>query len=110
MKSTAVVIPSVFFENSPLVLFEAMNFCKPVIVSDVGGLPEFVKDSYNGLVFKAGNSTQLSEKIKLLLNSKKKTSIFVKRNLKLLKSFSAKNHLKLIEKFYNELLINSKSL
>ncbi|KKU30615.1 hypothetical protein A2239_02890 [Candidatus Uhrbacteria bacterium RIFOXYA2_FULL_40_9] len=51
-RSTAVLLPSRVEENFPLILLEAMAAGKPVIASDVGGVPEIVEDHVNGLLVK----------------------------------------------------------
>lgn len=50
-----VVVPSVWWENSPLVIQEAFAMKRPVITSDIGGMAEKVQDGVNGLHFRAGD-------------------------------------------------------
>ena len=38
------------FENCPLSVIDALHFSMPVIATKVGGLPELVKDPYNGFL------------------------------------------------------------
>jgi glycosyltransferase involved in cell wall biosynthesis len=57
----AVVIPSRWRENNPLVALEAKAYGSPLIVSDRGGLPELVEDDKRGLVFESGNKEELTE-------------------------------------------------
>jgi len=49
--SKCVVLPSEWYENGPYSAMEAMALGKPLIVSDLGGLPELVEESINGYVF-----------------------------------------------------------
>ena len=58
-----VVMPSVWWENSPLVIQEAFKYGRPMIVSNIGGLAEKVVDKQDGLHFRAGNAMDLAEKI-----------------------------------------------
>ena len=46
------VVPSLWWENSPLVIQEAFHFGRPVICSDIGGMAEKVTDGVNGLHFR----------------------------------------------------------
>jgi glycosyltransferase involved in cell wall biosynthesis len=46
----AVLLPSRVHENFPLTILEAMAAGKPVIASEVGGVPEIVEDRVNGLL------------------------------------------------------------
>ncbi len=54
---------------TPLKPLEAMAMEKAVVVSDVGGLKELVKDGETGLVFKAGERGDLAERILTLAES-----------------------------------------
>ncbi|HEX8673456.1 MAG TPA: glycosyltransferase, partial [Longimicrobium sp.] len=47
----AIVVPSVWVENSPLVIHEALQARVPVITGDAGGMSELVSDGENGLLF-----------------------------------------------------------
>lgn len=67
--SLAVIVPSIWYENASASVFEAMALAKPVIASDIGGLGEIVQDKITGLLFKAGDSHDLAEKIKLLADN-----------------------------------------
>jgi len=55
-----LVIPSRWYENSPLVLLYALATRTPVIVTDVKGMSEFVKDGFNGYTFKKNNVEHLT--------------------------------------------------
>jgi glycosyltransferase involved in cell wall biosynthesis len=54
-----LAIPSTWYENSPLVLLNALASHTPVLVSDVQGLTEFVTEGLNGWSFKRGSSADL---------------------------------------------------
>lgn len=58
-----VVMPSVWWENSPLVIQEAFKFGRPMIVSNIGGMAEKVKDGVDGLHFRVGSAMDLAHKI-----------------------------------------------
>ncbi len=53
---------------TPLKPLEAMALEKIVIGSDVGGIKELVKDGYNGILFKAGDDKDLTDKCLYALN------------------------------------------
>jgi glycosyltransferase involved in cell wall biosynthesis len=55
-----LVIPSRWYENSPLVLLYALATRTPVIVTDVKGMSEFVKDGFNGYTFQKNSVEQLT--------------------------------------------------
>jgi glycosyltransferase involved in cell wall biosynthesis len=56
-----VVVPSIWWENSPLVIQEASQYGRPVICSDIGGMAEKVADGVNGLHFRRGDPDSLAE-------------------------------------------------
>ena len=53
----AVVVPSIWAENSPLVIHEALQAGVPVITADYGGMAEYVHDGENGLLFTHRDAT-----------------------------------------------------
>lgn len=63
-----VVMPSVWWENSPLVIQEAFKFGRPLVVSDIGGMSEKVKDDLYGLHFRASSTQNLASKIIQIAN------------------------------------------
>lgn len=58
-----VVVPSIWWENSPLVIQEAFQHGRPVICSNVGGMAEKVTDGVNGLHFRVGDPNDLARTI-----------------------------------------------
>jgi glycosyltransferase involved in cell wall biosynthesis len=59
----AVVVPSIWVENSPLVIHEALQARMPVITADSGGMAEYVHHEQNGLLFTHRNPTSLAEQM-----------------------------------------------
>jgi glycosyltransferase involved in cell wall biosynthesis len=58
-----VVVPSIWWENSPMVIQEAFSAKVPLIVSDIGGMAEKVVPNVNGLYFRSGKAQALADKI-----------------------------------------------
>lgn len=54
-----VVVPSIWWENSPVVIEEALCAGRPIICSDIGGMAEKVENGVSGLHFRAGSSLDL---------------------------------------------------
>ena len=54
-----LVVPSIWPENSPLVIREAFLAGVPVVASRIGGIPETVTDGVNGLLFDPGDAADL---------------------------------------------------
>ena len=62
----AVILPSECYENAPMTIIEAFSHAKPVISTNIGGIPEMVKDGINGYLFEYKNIDDLKEKVLLL--------------------------------------------
>ncbi len=69
-EASFVVIPSQWYENCSMSVLEAMAMGKPVIASNIGGLPEQVEDGKTGFLFEMGNVEELSQKIITLAKNK----------------------------------------
>src|SRR4029079_18074152 len=62
----ALVVPSIWEENSPLVIREAFAAGVPVVASKIGGIPELVTDEANALLFEPGNVGDLTRQLRRL--------------------------------------------
>jgi len=64
------VLPAIWNDPFPTVLVEAAAAGLPIVTTNVGGIPEFVKDKVNGIVLEdARDISDLSRKILLLLKN-----------------------------------------
>ncbi len=64
MRSTDwVVVPSIWWENAPLVIDEAFHHGRPVLCSDIGGMAEAVTHGVNGLHFRVGDVQALASRM-----------------------------------------------
>jgi glycosyltransferase involved in cell wall biosynthesis len=59
-----VVVPSIWWENAPLVIQEAKMHRRPVICSDIGGMAEKVRDGVDGLHFHVRDPHSLADTIR----------------------------------------------
>mgnify|MGYP001480356476 CR=1 FL=1 len=64
--SDILVVPSIY-ENCPTIILEAMSSGKIVVASRVGGIPEIIKNNYNGFLFEKGNSEELAQILSRIL-------------------------------------------
>ncbi len=62
----AIVVPSIWAENSPLVIHEALQARVPVITADFGGMAEYVHHEQNGLLFAHRNPESLAQQMQRL--------------------------------------------
>jgi len=56
----ALVVPSLWFENYPLVIHEGFSAGRPVLASRLGAIPECVRDGVDGLLFAPGDADDLA--------------------------------------------------
>jgi glycosyltransferase involved in cell wall biosynthesis len=69
MKNAAVLALPSLSEGLGRVIIEAMAAATPVIASDVGGIPEIVKDGDNGFLVAPGDERGLAEKLRWMLKN-----------------------------------------
>jgi len=100
-QSTLIIIPSEWPENFPISILEAFSLGKPVIASNIGGLPELVQNNQTGLLFEPGNYIDLKNKIEQLLNNPLKIQKMGKIAQEAIKNnYSSEIHYKKIIKIY----------
>lgn len=58
-----VIVPSIWWENSPVVIQEAFLHHRPVIASGIGGMAEKIRDEVDGLHFRTGSPESLADKL-----------------------------------------------
>lgn len=63
----ALVVPSIWYENMPYVVLEALSRGRPVIASRLGGVPERIREGENGWLFEAGNPDDLVRAVRKLM-------------------------------------------
>jgi len=85
--SNVVVVPS-RMESLPTIVKEAFYLNVPVIGTDVGGIPELIKNNETGLIVPPENPFELAQAINELLSDKEKSeklavngNTFVKNNM-----------------------------
>jgi glycosyltransferase involved in cell wall biosynthesis len=63
-----LVVPSLWYENSPNVILEAFASGTPVIASNLGGMTELVENGVNGLLFRRGDDKDLYRQLRKLID------------------------------------------
>jgi glycosyltransferase involved in cell wall biosynthesis len=64
-----IVVPSIWAENSPLVIHEAQACKIPVITANFGGMKEYISHGVNGLLFEHRNTKSLHEQLNFALEN-----------------------------------------
>lgn len=100
-----IIVPSEWYDNSPLVIYESMAYGKPVIAAKLGGMPELIVEGETGMLFDAGNAEQLREKIKFMWNHPGLLEKFGKAaRAKAEQEFDPAAHYNIMSGWYRELL------
>jgi glycosyltransferase involved in cell wall biosynthesis len=95
-----LIVPSIWYENSPLTIHEAFIFKVPVLTSNIGGMAELVKDNVNGLHFQVGDIDDLCRKINYCIEHPEEVEQMA-RNTPAVKSIS--DNAEELEKMYYQL-------
>jgi glycosyltransferase involved in cell wall biosynthesis len=96
-----VVVPSRWWENSPLVVQEAFMHHRPVICSGLGGLAEKVQDEINGLHFLVGRPDSLATVIE---RAATEAGLWERLQAGIPDVYTADEHVASLTRMYGELL------
>lgn len=66
-RAGAVVVPSLWPENQPYAVLEAMLLGRTVLASRVGGIPELIDDGEDGLLVEPGDAVALADGLRRVL-------------------------------------------
>jgi len=62
-KIDLMVLPSICKDTAPQTIFESFSARIPIVASNIGGFPDFIKDGVNGYLFEPGDSQDLAKKL-----------------------------------------------
>jgi glycosyltransferase involved in cell wall biosynthesis len=65
-----LAVPSIWYENTPLVIYSAHASGTPVIATNLGGMAEVVHHEKNGLLFERGNAAELARLLRRVVEEK----------------------------------------
>lgn len=101
------ILPS-YNEGLPLSILEAMSYGKPIISTDVGGIPEIVHNRFNGIIIRPGNLEDLYESLKYFIYSPDSINQFGSNSLSLISPYYSYNVIPKLNSIYLNLLDNDK--
>lgn len=102
-----LVVPSIWYENTPLVIYSAQACGCPVIASNLGGTSEVVAHEENGLLFEAGNVNDLAQAIRRLACDR---TLLRKLGEQARKPKSIAEYAAELENVYNEILAERRTV
>lgn len=107
-KARVVVAPSIWYENNPMVVLESFALGTPVIGSDVGGIPELIRDGVNGFLFRNGDSKDLADKIRIMFECENSTLEQMGKSARQFveEHFCRERHYESLFKLYQQLMRN----
>ena len=105
--SDVYILPS-YNEGLPISILEAMSYRKPVISTDVGGIPEVVKNNENGFLIKPGNLEQIEKSIIHFIENPQDIERFGTNSAKIAEKYLPESVIFHLEHIYNELLTKCK--
>jgi len=103
MRSSLIVVPSIWPEPFGIVGIEAMSFAKPVVAFNSGGVSEWLRDGETGFLVPTGDTEMLKNKIELLLMHPSISEQMGKRGKEYYKEkFTPQGHIKLLKSVFNK--------
>ncbi|MDY6965094.1 MAG: glycosyltransferase family 4 protein [Halobacteriota archaeon] len=99
-KANIMVVPSLCYDNSPMVICEAFRSGIPVVGSNIGGIPELIEDGYNGFLFEAGDVKGLKGILKNLIKDPTRLEELSKNAQSSVEKYGMQDHLKRLEEAY----------
>ena len=104
MQNTDVYILPSYNEGLPISILEAMSYRKPVISTNVGGIPEIVKNNENGFLISPGNLEQIEKSIKYFIENPKEIEKFGAISAKMVEKYLPSSVILHLNNMYNEVL------
>lgn len=98
-------LPSIWPENQPVSITEAMASGIPVVASNLGGSKELVMDGKTGLLFEAGNEVDLAEKLECLIDNEEKRKEYGEAGRKIISQHSLHKQVYAINCLYEKVVI-----
>ena len=101
-QTDVLILPSIWPENQPLTITEAMASRIPVIASRTGGTPELVEDGETGYLFERNNPKDLAQKMLEFVSDRSKLIDFGERAFHKIKHNTFHNQIEKIIGIYHE--------
>lgn len=108
-EAQAVVVPSEWYENNPKCILESFALGKPVIGSNMGGIPELVRNGEHGIIFEAADAKELREALLWILENRQEAARMGRNARSFVESeFSADKHYGQLMEIYGRVVSQKK--
>jgi glycosyltransferase involved in cell wall biosynthesis len=99
------VVPSVWYENTPMTIYESFAYGKPVVASRIGSIPEQVDDGVDGCLYEPKNVCDLAAKMQSLLNDPSKVVAMGKKAREKIEAhYTAEQHYQRLLAIFTEVI------
>jgi glycosyltransferase involved in cell wall biosynthesis len=106
--SSVVVAPSSCYENCPMSVLEAMAFGKPVLGSDIGGIPELIVSGETGFLFPPNDPVALrSQLLRMMEQPALRMALGAAGRKRAVEHYSLEQHNRALIKLYGSLMERS---
>ncbi|WP_269889827.1 glycosyltransferase family 4 protein [Methanothermobacter thermautotrophicus] len=102
--ANVTVVPSICYEVFGMIILESFMNSTPVIASRIGGIPEVVRDGYNGFLFKPGSVNGLRRILERISEHPSILKELERNAYKSSQGYSIEDHVKKLEEIYRGLL------
>ncbi|UFP95422.1 glycosyltransferase family 4 protein [Gloeobacter morelensis] len=103
--SLCCILPAQWYENCPMAILEAYAFCRPVLGTTIGGIPELIDDGVDGWLFPPGAVEALREKLVYMADDPERAAgMGLAGRRKIEERFSQDRHYEQIMAIYSKLL------
>lgn len=108
-KANVTIVPSIWYDNSPMVIYESLMNGTPAIGSRIGGIPELIEAGKNGFLFEAGNVDELKAILENLIRTPAELISLERGALESVKNYNMEEHIKKLEDLYREVQEEAKT-
>ncbi|MFA0834460.1 MAG: glycosyltransferase family 4 protein [Methanobacterium formicicum] len=102
-KANLTVLPSICYDNSPMMIYESLTSSTPVVASRIGGIPELIENKHNGYLFQPGNEKELRMILEEIIENPESLKPLEKGAFESASKYSMENYVESFEDIYKTL-------
>ena len=101
-----LIVPSIWPENSPVTIMEALASKVPVLASDIGGMPELVHEGVTGYLHRYDDACSLTKSIRKIIGNPEVIKSMAESCFVIADRYNLQKQVRLIIDEYNKLIEN----
>ena len=106
-RTDALIVPSLWPENSPVTIMEALASGTPVLASDIGGIPELIQDGVNGYLHTYNDTETLTANIRKVIEQPQTLKKMKQACLAKAQEYELSKQVREIARHYHRLIENA---